>query len=207
MATKKKERAAAIRSKKKKKNIKLILLSIIIIVIVGFLFLFFVTLFDFIYPPIAQKGSSHEKRGKQEVALYFSDLNERFLVPEKRYIPKGKNLNDQAEELVRALIAGSKTGLVNTFPEGTKLQDVRVEKDGTALVSFGKNLVELHPGGSTGELATIYSLTNTLISNIPNVKRVKILIEGKKLTTIKGHIDTTGSFTFDRELIAASKNR
>jgi len=205
MATKKKKRAAAIKSKKKKKNIRVIFMSIIIMIIVGFLFFFFVTLFDSIYPPVAQKGGSHEKREKQEVALYFSDLNERFLVPEKRYIPKRKNSNDQAEEVVRALIAGSKTGLVNTFPEGTKLQDVRVEKDGTARVSFGKNLIELHPGGSTGELATIYSLTNTLISNIPNVKRVRILIEGEKLTTIKGHIDTTGSFIFDRELIAASK--
>jgi len=205
MATKKKKRAAAIKSKKNKKTIRVIFLSIIIMVIVGFLFFFFVTLFDSIYPPIAKKGISHERRGKQEVALYFSDLNERFLVPEKRYIPKGKNLNDQAEEVVRALIAGSKTGLVNTFPEGTKLQDVRIEKDGTARVSFGKNLVELHPGGSTGELATIYSLTNTLISNIPNVKRVRILIDGKKLTTIKGHIDTTGFFIFDRELIATSK--
>jgi hypothetical protein len=205
MATKKKKRAAAIKSKKNKKNIKVIFLSIIIMVIAGFLFVFFVTLFDSIYPPIAKKGISHERKEKQEAALYFSDLNERFLVPEKRYIPKGKDLNDQAKEVVRALIAGSKTGLVNTFPEGTKLQDVRVEKDGTARVSFGKNLVELHPGGSTGELATIYSLTNTLISNIPNVKRVRILIDGKKVTTIKGHIDTTGSFIFDRELIAASK--
>ena len=205
MATKKKKRAAAIKSKKNKKTIRVIFLSIIIMVIVGFLFFFFVTLFDSIYPPIAKKGISHERRGKQEVALYFSDLNERFLVPEKRYIPKGKNLNDQAEEVVRALIAGSKTGLVNTFPEGTKLQDVRIEKDGTARVSFGKNLVELHPGGRTGELATIYSLANTLISNIPNVKRGRILIDGKKLTTIKGHIDTTGFFIVDRELIATSK--
>jgi spore germination protein GerM len=123
------------------------------------------------------------------------------LSPEKRYISKKRKINDQAEELVRALMEGSKTGLVNTFPEGVQLQSVRIERGGTAYVSFDKNLVELHPGGSTSEMATIYSLTNTLVSNIPSVKSVRILIEGKKLRTIKGHIDTRRSFILNRELI------
>ncbi len=200
MATKKKRRADAMKSKKRRKNIRLFILSIIIVMAVGFLFFFFLTLFDYVYPPISAK-----KKEKQKVVLYFSDSNERFLVSEKRYIPKGKNINDQAEELVRALIEGSKTGSVKTFPKGVQLQSIRIEKGGTAYVSFGKNLVELHPGGSTSEIATIYSLTNTLMSNIPSIKRVKILIDGKKLITIKGHIDTRYPFILNRELIAASK--
>lgn len=205
MATKKKRRAASIKSKKQKQNTRIFFLSVITIVIAGLLFLFFVALFDSIYPPIAKKGISHKIKEKQKMTLYFSDSNERFLVPETRYIPKGENIENIAEETVRALIAGSKTGLVNTLPEGAQLQYVRVKKDGTALVSFGRNLVELHPGGSAGELVTIYSLTNTLISNIHSIKRVKILVEGKELATIKGHMDTREPFTFNGELIAAPK--
>ena len=202
MATKKKKRTSAIKSKKRKKNIKLFFLSMITVVLVGSLFFFFVTLFDYVYPPTTGKGVSSKKKEKQKVMLYFSDSNERFLVPEKRYIPKGKNVNDQAEELVRALMEGSKTGLVKTFPEGVQLQSVRIEKNGTACVSFGKSLVELHPGGSSSEMATIYSLTNTIMYNIPSIKRVKILIEGKKLRTIKGHVDVRRPFVLNRELIA-----
>lgn len=202
MATKRKKRTSAIKSKKRKKNTKLFILSMIVMIAVGFLFFFFVTLFDSVYPPTGGKSVTAKSKEKQEVVLYFSDSNERFLVPEKRYIPKGKEINAQAEELVKALIEGPKTGLINTFPEGAQLQSVKVGKDGTAYVSFGKNLIELHPGGSTSEIATIYSLTNTLMSNIVNIKRVKILTEGKELKTIKGHIDTKRSFTLNRELIA-----
>ncbi|MBE9547625.1 MAG: GerMN domain-containing protein [Proteobacteria bacterium] len=202
MATKRKKRTSTIKSKKRKKNLRLFLLSVIITIAVGCLFFFFVTLFDSVYPPTTGKGVSVKKKEKQKVVLYFSDSNERFLVPEKRYIPKKKSINDQAKELVMALVEGPKTGLVKTFPGGTQLKSVKMGKSGTAYVSFGKNLLELHPGGSASEMATIYSLTNTLMSNIPDIKRVKILIEGKKLRTIRGHIDTSRSFILNRELIA-----
>ncbi len=203
MATKKKKRTSSIKSKKKKKNVKLVFLSMITVVVVGSLFFFFVTLFDYVYPPTTGEGVSSKKREKQKVVLCFSDSNERFLVPEKRYVPKRKNINNQAEELVKALIEGSKTGLVRTFPEGSQLKSVRIEKDGTASISFGKRLVELHPGGSSSEMATIYSLTNTLMFNIPSVKRVEILIEGKKLRTIGGHhVDVRRPFVLNKELMA-----
>lgn len=202
MATKKKKRTSSIKSKKRKKNTKLVFLSIITVVVVGFLFFFFVTLFDYVYPPTTGEGVSARKREKHKVMLCFSDSNERFLVSEKRYIPKRKNINNQAEELVKALMEGSKTGLVRTFPEGTQLQSVTIEKDGTACVSFGKSLVELHPGGSSSEMSTIYSLTNTLMSNIPSIKSVKILIKGKMFRTIGGHIDVRRPFVLNKELMA-----
>ncbi len=202
MATKKKKRTSSIKSKKRKKNTKLVFLSMITVVIVGFLFFFFVTLFDYVYPPTTGKGVSSKKREKQKVMLCFSDSNERFLVPENRYIPKRKNINNQAEELVKALVEGSKTGLVRTFPEGTQLQNVKIEKNGTAYVSFEKNLVELHPGGSSSEMATIYSLTNTLISNISSINSVKILIKGKMFRTIGGNFDVRRPFVFNKELMA-----
>ena len=171
---------------------------------VGFLVFFFLSLFDYVYPPTTGKDITASKREKQKVQLYFSDSNERFLASEVRYIPKRKRINGKAEELVRALVEGPKTDLVKTFPEKTKFQSVKVAKNGTAYVSFSKNLTELHPGGSTSEITTIYSLTNTLILNIPNIKRVKLLIDGKELKTIKGHIDTRHPFTLNRELLAQS---
>lgn len=202
MATKKQRKTREVKAKKKKKNMRVFFLSLILTITVGFLVFFFLSLFDYIYPPTTGKDMTASKREKQEVQLYFSDSNERFLTPEVRYIPKKKSINGKAEELVKALLEGSKTGLVNTFPGETKLQSVKVTKNGTAYVSFGKNLIEFHPGGSTSEITTIYSLTNTLSLNIPNIKRVKLLINGKELKTIKGHIDTKHPFMLNRELLA-----
>ena len=202
MATKKQRRTDEVKHKKTKKKRRVLLLSLIVVVSVIFLAIFFITLFDYIYPPAAGKNTAAKKRDKQEVTLFFSDANERFLVPEKRFIPKENEPEAQAREMVKALIAGSKTGLVNTFPEKAELQDVNREGDDALSVSFRDSLVANHPGGSAAEMATVYSLTNTLTTNLPAIKRIRILIGGKERESLKGHIGLRNPFMMNRELIA-----
>ncbi|MDO8722114.1 MAG: GerMN domain-containing protein, partial [Syntrophales bacterium] len=173
MPSGKQRRISEIKNRKKKKGRKRFFFLLIVVVSVCFLVFFFVTLFNSLYPPVAGK------KEKEKVVLYFSDTNEQLLVLENRDIPKGKNNAEKATELVKALLEGSRKGLLNTFPKNVNLQSVKIEGGGTAYVSFGENLVKSHPGGSSGEMATIYSLTNTLTANIPGIKKVKILIEGK----------------------------
>ncbi|OHE26841.1 MAG: hypothetical protein A3J94_05770 [Syntrophus sp. RIFOXYC2_FULL_54_9] len=202
MGTKRQRRTDEVKHKKTKKKQRLLLLSAIIVVSVVCLALFFITLFDYIYPPASGKYTAAKKKEKQEVTLFFSDANERFLIPEKRYIPKEKDPEGQAEEMVKALLAGSKTGLIDTFPEKTELQSVKAEGSDTLLINFRESLVMNHPGGSAAEMATIYSLTNTLTVNIPAIKKVKILIEGKERESLKGHVGLKNPFTINQELIA-----
>jgi len=201
MATKKQRRTDAVKHKKTRKKRRFLLLSVIVVASVVFLAIFFITLFDYIYPPATGRSTAVKKRDKQEVTLFFSDANERFLVPEKRFIPKEREPEAQAQEMVKALLAGSKTGLVNTFPDKAELQGVAMEGSDMLVVNFRESLTERHPGGSTAEMATVYSLTNTLIANIPAVKKVKILIGGKERESLKGHIGLQHPFTMNRELI------
>ncbi len=201
MSSKRQQRTIDIQHKKKKKGARILILSLIVTCVVGFLIFFFLTLFDSVYPPVVGKGGKERSREKLIVTLYFSDTNERFLLPEKRYVAKDKSLDGQAQEIVKALLEGSKTGLVNTFPEKTELLKVKIEGQETALISFGHSLVKNHPGGSTSEMATIYSLTNTLIANLPDIKKVKILIDGKEQESIRGHINIRNPFTMNKELI------
>jgi hypothetical protein len=202
MATKKQRRTDEVKHKKTKKKRRVLLLSVIVVVSVVFLAIFFITLFDYIYPPAAGKHTAAKKRDKQEVTLFFSDTNERFLVPEKRFIPKENEPEAQAREMVRALIAGSKTGLVNTFPEKAELQGVNREGDDALSVNFRENLVANHPGGSAAEMATVYSLTNTLTTNLPAIKKIRILIGGKERESLNGHVGLKNPFMMNRELIA-----
>jgi len=202
MATKKQRRTDEVKHKKTKKSRRVLLLSVIVGVSVIFLAIFFITLFDYIYPPAAGKNTAAKRRDKQEVTLFFSDANERFLVPEKRFIPKENEPEAQAREMVKALIAGSKTGLVNTFPEKAELQGVNREGDDALSVNFRESLVANHPGGSAAEMATVYSLTNTLTTNLPAIKRIRILIGGKERESLKGHIGLRNPFMMNRELIA-----
>jgi flagellar basal body-associated protein FliL len=202
LGSKKQTRSVDIKNKKKKKGARILILSLIISCVLGFLVFFFLTLFDSVYPPVTGKGGKEKSRERQQVTLYFSDTNERFLFPEKRYVPQDKAREGQATELIKALVDGSKTGLVNTFPPKTDIISVKIESDQTARINFGQNLVANHPGGSASEMATVYSLTNTLVTNIPEIKKVKILIEGKEQESLKGHIDIRNPFSFNKELIA-----
>ncbi len=199
MGTKKQRRTSEIQGKKKKKTMRKSILFFIITMIVVFLVLMFVSLFEYLFPPTNETVA--KKKEKQLVVLYFSDANERFLIPEKRYIPKENNPNEQAKEVVKALLDGSKGKLVNTFPEKVRLESVTIDEGQTAHVSFDNNLVLRHPGGSASEMATIYSLTNSLIKNISGIKKVKLLIAGKEIGSIKGHINTKLPFTMNKELL------
>ena len=205
MTTKRQRKTAEVKTRKQKKKMKKSVFFVVMTCLVGFLVFMFLTLFDYVYPPVEGKGSAGRKKEKQAVVLYFSDENERFLVAEQRFIPKETNASAQGKELVKALLGGSKTGLVSTFPDKVDVQTVKIDND-TAYVDFNKNLMKNHPGGSAGEMATIYSLTNTVAENIQGVKKVKILVGGKEIPSIKGHIDTRHPFTPNRELIVqASK--
>jgi spore germination protein GerM len=148
-----------------------------------------------------------KKKEKQIAEIYFSDPQERFLMPEKRYVFKENDAAAQAKEIVKALLEGSKAGLVNTFPTGVSIRDVKVVDAEIALVNFSRNLTKLHQGGSTAEMATIYSLTNSLTQNVSSIKKVKILVEGKELSSIKGHISTQKAFTSDLELLIPEKEK
>jgi hypothetical protein len=204
MATKKQRRTSDLKTKKKRKGTRLLILSLITMAVFGSLIFLFVTLFDSLYPPVTGNKPGYAKREKWTVTLYFSDANERFLTPERRLIPKEKDVAGQVRELVKALLDGSKMKLVNTFPLKTEVQNVKIGDGGKAYVSFNKNLIRKHPGGSASEMATIYSLTNTLAANIPAIKEVILLVDGKELASIGGHIDTRRSFTPNKDLLAPS---
>ena len=200
MGTKKQRRTTDIRVKKKKKSFKRsVLFSIVTLIVIG-LVIFFVVLFDYVFPPT--KDATAKRKEKQQIVLYFSDANERFLVPENRYIPKENNPDEQAREVVKALLVGSKTKLVNTFPQKVTLEELKIDKNQIAYVSFDRSLIQKHPGSSSSELATIYSLTNSLVQNVPEIKKVKLLVNGKEIESIKGHIDTRHPFSMNKELMA-----
>ena len=203
MSTKKQRRSDNIKDRKKKKSTRIAYLVAIIGGVVLLLVLFFVILFDALFPPVDMEAI--KKKEKRIAEIYFSDSQERFLVGEKRYIYKEELAVGQAREIVKALLEGSKTGNVSTFPARVNLRDVKLNKDGTAEVNFSSELTKLHPGGSAAEMATIYSLTNSLAANVPDIKAVKILVEGKPLSSIKGHISVMNSFQPDPDLYAPVK--
>ena len=57
MASKKQLRTATVKTRKQKKTMKKSVLVFVITALVGFLVFFFLTLFDYVYPPVGGQGA------------------------------------------------------------------------------------------------------------------------------------------------------
>lgn len=190
------------RKLKRKRNspkIIFLLLIIIVIVIVGYLIFN-----EFIVPawerytgkPVITKEVPYKEEEIKEVQpvpteemvevnLYFSDSQAMYLVPEKRKISQIPSLARQA---VIKLIKGPESSeFYPTIPEGTQVNEVYIADD-IVYVDLSEEIFKNHPGGSSGELMTVYSIVNTL-TEIPPIEGVQILVGGNEMNSLVGHID------------------
>ncbi|MCX5895954.1 MAG: GerMN domain-containing protein [Proteobacteria bacterium] len=124
-----------------------------------------------------------------DATLLFGDERTDFLMREHRQITSSTAPEEQAKALISELIRGPLARGIRTLPKETTLRSVTMERNGLLTIDFGPELLHLHPGGSTAELMTIYSIVNTLTANIAEVKKVQFLFNGKPVETIAGHID------------------
>jgi spore germination protein GerM len=143
-------------------------------------------------PESAPEEPEAERRIR--VTLYLLSGSGRTLVAQEREIPYADSLQEQAKQVIRQLLAGSRRGRGSPFPRGVRLRDLFITPQGLAFVDLSQELISNHPGGSCGEELTVYSLANTLITNFPAVKRVQILVEGREIQTLAGHLDLTKPF-------------
>ncbi len=120
--------------------------------------------------------------------FYVSETGE-SLVPLEREVPYGDGLMEQAKRIVEAEIEPAPAPLVSAMPPGTKLRGLYVTDRGEVYVDFSRELVAAHPGGSLNELLTVYSVVDALTANLPAVHAVQLLVDGREVDTLAGHVD------------------
>ena len=125
---------------------------------------------------------------KITATLYYVGEDGLALAPVQREIPFGATVVEQARAIIEAQIAAAPP-LVSAIPAETKLRDVFVTERGDAFVDLSGDIVARHPGGSLAEIFTVYSIVNALTVNLPAVTRVQILVDGKEIDTLAGHVD------------------
>ena len=135
------------------------------------------------------------------VKLFFTNSDSAVLIPEERSIIYNEELISQAKEVLRELIQGPQEKLVPTIPKDTQLRDLFISKEGVAYADFSAELASAHPGGTTAEIATIYSIVDTLTLNFPEIKKVQILVNDQSVETLKGHVDLSRPLMQDLSLV------
>ena len=138
---------------------------------------------------------------RKSIVLYFSDEEGEYLLGEKREILKRGSMKEEAREIVEELTRGSKKKLIPTLPAQTKVLALDIDERGVARVSFNGALTKYHPGGSSAEIMTVYSVVNSLALNFPQIKQVQILIEGREIDSITGHLSLSKPISANPDLV------
>ena len=140
----------------------------------------------------AQAASSSAAKKASDVQtltvnVYYPNEQGTKLLPSSRKIETGSSKDKYTAALESLMKGPTEKGQTAIFPKKAKLLSVTL-KNGTAVVNFSKELQTNFVGGSTGEEMLVGSIVNTL-TEFSEVKNVHILIEGKNIETLSGHMD------------------
>jgi spore germination protein GerM len=126
---------------------------------------------------------------KITATLYFVSEDGMNLVGVQREVPFGETVIDQARQIVIAQLAAPPDPLASALPPSTTLRTLYLTERGDAFVDLSSDARTKHTGGALDELFAVYAIVNALTTNLPAITRVQILIDGKEVDTLAGHVD------------------
>lgn len=140
--------------------------------------------------PLSQNLNAENKVEVRPVTLFFEGP-EMLLVRETRNVAIPENAAGALSVVARELIKGSSNaGVPPIFPRDTVVRATFLLPDGTAFVDLGGNTLTQGWGtGSHEELMAVYSVVQTVTTNFPDAKRVRILINDEPAETLAGHVN------------------
>ncbi len=104
-------------------------------------------------------------------------------------MPLAKEPAREAKQIVAALIVGPADPALRTLPAETLVHEVFLLPDGTAVVDLSQGFANGTPSGIETEQVAVDSIVRSLSANLPEIRRVKILVEGQEAETVAGHVD------------------
>jgi spore germination protein GerM len=125
---------------------------------------------------------------KITATLFYVSEDGMTLTPVQREVPFAASVAAQARAIVEAQLAAAPP-LVSAVPPETKLREVFITERGDAFVDLSGDVAARHSGGSLDEIFTVYTIVNALTVNLPAITRVQILVNGKEVDTLAGHVD------------------
>ncbi len=126
---------------------------------------------------------------KIKAQLFYVSEDGGRLISAERDVAYAEQPIDQAREILNAQLAPVAAPLVSAIPAGTVLRALFITENGQAFVDVSRDAATAHPGGSLNEMLTIYTIVHALTFNLPAITAVQLLVDGKEVDTLAGHID------------------
>ena len=121
------------------------------------------------------------------VKVYYPDDSGMRLVEVEREIIIDDSTDKYTAAVETLLNDPGEENLTKIFPNNAAIRSVEVA-DGLAVVDLDGGILKNFVGGSTGEEFLVGSVVDTL-TNFPEVKQVKFLVDGQEIETLSGHMD------------------
>ncbi|MEM7248713.1 MAG: GerMN domain-containing protein [Acidobacteriota bacterium] len=162
---------------------------------------------------------------RQDVTLYWVRADGAGLITRPSEVFATASLADRVKQVVGRLLAGPDAdptlsateeepatqpagdvgeadplAPLSPFPTGTQLRAAFVDGSGVAHVSLSKELTQAL-GGSAWERLVVHSLVNSVVRSFPEVRSVRVLIEGAEVETLAGHVDLRHPVVFSDRLV------
>ncbi|MGH9314852.1 MAG: GerMN domain-containing protein [Vicinamibacterales bacterium] len=138
-------------------------------------------------PVVAAAPGPVEPR-RIKATLYYVAEDGGRLVGIERDVPYAGSTAEQARRIVEEQLKAAPEPLRSALPSGTALRALFLT-GGDAYVDLGTEIASGHPGGSREEILTVYTLVNVITTNLPAIARVQILVGGREVDTLAGHVD------------------
>jgi spore germination protein GerM len=121
--------------------------------------------------------------------LYYGTADGQALAAMKREVPLGDGPREQGRQILQSQLDAAPAPFQSLIPQGTTLRAFYITGRGDAFVDLSPEVTRAHPGGTSAELLTVFAIVNAVTTNLPAVQRVQILVDGKAVETIAGHVD------------------
>jgi hypothetical protein len=152
-------------------------------------------------PAAGEAGAPEAPGRKIKARLFYVGADGTRLVGVEQDVPFGEGTVEQAKAIITAQIAPVADPLLSAVPPGTSLRAVFITDRGDAYVDLSREASSAHPGGTLNELLTVYTIVNALTANLPAVSGVQILVDGKEVDTLAGHVDLRRPLTRNLALV------
>lgn len=110
------------------------------------------------------------------------------LLMEERRPPRRMGSTSVAEATVEEYLRGSAVATVPSMPKNARLLGIYKGTDGILYVDLSDEFRRNFQGDALSEFLLLKGLYESLVSNEQDIQDVKVLIEGKEIETLGGHL-------------------
>jgi len=137
---------------------------------------------------------------EQRVMLLFGGADG-MLHPELRSVPLPAEVHERVRVVVSEVLAGPTGALAPVVPWQAELGAVFIDGRGNAFIDLTAPPKPLT--GSHTELMLAYGLVDAILLNCPELTAVQILLDGREVPTLTGHLDLSRPLVLNKNFIAS----